>query len=415
MAEVFLSYSREDRARAEQVARGLEAAGIDVFWDNEIPPGTTWADYIEQKLGQCKALIVLWSEHSTKSQWVREEARLGRDKGVLIPAAIDKSTPPFGFGEVQAADLSQWSGAADDPNWRRFVDAVSNVARSTPRAAQNMSAPPRAQATSQPQAAWQAPAAEPKKGMPVWVWVVGAVVATIAVLAVIGSMMPDGAEQQQAAADTTTATTQQPAQPQQQQSQEGAVLLQQLQQAEMVFSQQGYQPVGQPVSGLLPNGQAWNNNVSLVAGYDYRLIGVCDQNCGDLDLALYDQNGTLVAQDQSADTRPVVGGVPSYTGNFTIQAHMFACNAPQGCYYALALYGRPAQQSSNYSKLDAILQHEHADRRRERGVRRAFGARVVDRGDQLRQALRAGAGDLFQRLPEFAFERERGAMPGNPH
>ncbi|MBP6690322.1 MAG: toll/interleukin-1 receptor domain-containing protein, partial [Hyphomonadaceae bacterium] len=81
MADVFLSYGREDTARAEQVAKGLEAAGLDVFWDNEIPPGTTWADYIESKLTQCKALIVLWSEHSTKSQWVREEARMGRDKG----------------------------------------------------------------------------------------------------------------------------------------------------------------------------------------------------------------------------------------------------------------------------------------------------------------------------------------------
>lgn len=139
MAEVFLSYSREDRARAEQVARGLEAAGVDVFWDNEIPPGTTWADYIEEKLSQCKALIVLWSQHSTKSQWVREEARMGRDKGVLIPAMIDNVQPPFGFGEVQAANLATWSGDPNDADWRRFVDAVSSVARSAPRPTASMS------------------------------------------------------------------------------------------------------------------------------------------------------------------------------------------------------------------------------------------------------------------------------------
>ena len=119
MADVFLSYAREDTARADQVAKGLAAAGLDVFWDNEIPPGTTWADYIEQKLTQSKALIVLWSENSTKSQWVREEARMGRDKGVLIPVMIDNSQPPFGFGEVQAANLSNWNGEADHPHWRR--------------------------------------------------------------------------------------------------------------------------------------------------------------------------------------------------------------------------------------------------------------------------------------------------------
>src|SRR5690606_127498 len=116
--------AREDRDRAAQMAQALEAAGLDVFWDNEIPPGTTWADFIEQKLAQCKALIVLWSQHSTTSQWVREEARMGRDKGVLIPVMIDNSNPPFGFGEVQSANLADWQGEADHPNWRRFVDAV---------------------------------------------------------------------------------------------------------------------------------------------------------------------------------------------------------------------------------------------------------------------------------------------------
>lgn len=336
MAEVFLSYSREDRARAEQVAHALEAAGIDVFWDNEIPPGTTWADYIEQKLSQCKALVVLWSQHSTKSQWVREEARLGRDKGVLIPAALDNSPPPFGFGEVQAADLSQWSGSADDPNWRRFADAVANVASAAPRPpVQNMSAPPRTHAPA-PQAAWQAPATPARKSLPAWVWVIGAVVGAVAVLAIASSLM-QGTAQQPGAADSGIQ------QQQGAQGNEGAVLMEQLRQAEAQFAQQGYQQVGQPVSGGLPTGQNWNTSVQLVAGYDYRLIGVCDQNCTDLDLALFDQNGTLLAQDQSADAHPVVGGAPAYTGGFTIQATMFACNAPQGCYYALALYGRPTQ------------------------------------------------------------------------
>ncbi|MGD9982126.1 MAG: toll/interleukin-1 receptor domain-containing protein, partial [Hyphomonadaceae bacterium] len=213
MADVFLSYSREDAARAEQVAKGLQAAGLQVFWDTEIPPGTTWADYIESKLNQCKALIVLWSEHSTKSQWVREEARMGRDKGVLIPVMIDNSQPPFGFGEVQAANLATWNGEADHPNWRRFVDAVMSVTQTAPRPSQAMpSAPPRAAA---PGPAYSAPAAaEKKSGVPVWVWVGGAVVATIVVLGIIGSMMPQ--QQQQQAFNPPAGQQQAMNQPQQQ-------------------------------------------------------------------------------------------------------------------------------------------------------------------------------------------------------
>jgi uncharacterized membrane protein YhaH (DUF805 family) len=124
MADVFISYAREDGARAEQIARALGAIGLDVFWDTEIPPGKTWADYIEEKLSQSKAMIVLWSAHSTSSQWVREEARMGRDSGKLIPAMLDGAPAPFGFGEVQSANLSNWNGAANHPDFVRFANAV---------------------------------------------------------------------------------------------------------------------------------------------------------------------------------------------------------------------------------------------------------------------------------------------------
>ncbi|MDX2276423.1 MAG: DUF805 domain-containing protein [Hyphomonadaceae bacterium] len=136
MADVFISYAREDGARAEQIARALGAMGLDVFWDTEIPPGKTWADYIEEKLSQSKAMIVLWSAHSTNSQWVREEARMGRDSGKLIPAMLDGTLAPFGFGEVQSANLSAWNGAPNHPDFVRFANAVDAKVRgpnATPR------------------------------------------------------------------------------------------------------------------------------------------------------------------------------------------------------------------------------------------------------------------------------------------
>lgn len=161
MTDVFISYAREDGAQAERIARGLEAMGLSVFWDNEIPPGQTWADYIESKLNQCAAAVVLWSEHSTKSQWVREEARMGRSK--LIPAKLDASEPPFGFGDVQAADLSAWGGDYNHPQWGRFANAVFAKARdgatpqpTRPPPAGGWQAPPQ-QHQSQQQQGWQTP------------------------------------------------------------------------------------------------------------------------------------------------------------------------------------------------------------------------------------------------------------------
>jgi uncharacterized membrane protein YhaH (DUF805 family) len=142
MADVFISYSREDRPRADQVARGLQEMGLDVFWDNEIPPGHTWADYIEEKLVNTAVVIVLWSQHSVKSQWVREEARMGREKSRLIPVLLDGTPAPFGFGEVQAADLGAWDGSTSHPDWVRFSQAAYNRARQSPPPPRPQPAPP---------------------------------------------------------------------------------------------------------------------------------------------------------------------------------------------------------------------------------------------------------------------------------
>lgn len=154
MADVFISYAREDRPRAELVTRGLQAMGLECFWDTEIPPGQTWSDYIESKLSVCKAVVVLWSAHSTGSQWVREEARMGRDKGKLIPAMLDNSPAPFGFGEVQAANLSNWRGEPNHADWMRFAGAVDAAVRgpgAPPRPAAATAPPPQPQPQAAPQ------------------------------------------------------------------------------------------------------------------------------------------------------------------------------------------------------------------------------------------------------------------------
>lgn len=340
MADVFLSYAREDSARAVQVAQGLQSAGLDVFWDNEIPPGQTWADYIEQKLTQCKALIVLWSEHSTKSQWVREEARMGRDKGVLIPVMIDASQPPFGFGEVQAANLASWNGEADHPGWKRFVDAVMHFSKAESRPQQAMaSAPPRAAAPVSQPAPQAAPAPNAKGGVPTWAWIAGAVAAVVVLLVIIGSMMPDEGTQVAGNQAQPVAGVQPPAATQEDPQ---AIILAQLQQAQAAAAQQGFQLIGQPFSGSLAQGQSWNVPASLAVGVDYRVIGVCDRDCNDLDLVLFDSAGRQVSQDTTTTNQPVVAVQPAYNDNFTIQVQMYNCSVAP-CYYALALYGRQVQ------------------------------------------------------------------------
>ena len=78
MADIFLSYAREDRAGAERIAQALAGRGYNVWWDRDIPAGPSYTQVIEQALTSAKCVLVLWSAASVASSWVQDEAREGR-------------------------------------------------------------------------------------------------------------------------------------------------------------------------------------------------------------------------------------------------------------------------------------------------------------------------------------------------
>lgn len=108
MADIFISYAREDESRIQPLVAAFEAQGWSVFWDRRIPAGQTWRDYIGSALQQARCIVVAWSEPSVASQWVAEEADEGRARKVLVPVLLDAVQAPRGFREIQAADLSAW-------------------------------------------------------------------------------------------------------------------------------------------------------------------------------------------------------------------------------------------------------------------------------------------------------------------
>ncbi len=106
MARIFLSYAREDDAWAERIAVSLEQAGHDVWWDREISAGSSFSNEIDSALQDAELVVVLWSQHSIRSNWVRDEAATGRDSGRLLPALIEAVDPPLGFRQYQAVVLT---------------------------------------------------------------------------------------------------------------------------------------------------------------------------------------------------------------------------------------------------------------------------------------------------------------------
>jgi hypothetical protein len=106
----FSSYKSEDKAKAQTIAEALEQKGYSVWWDRKIPIGKLFDEYILEKLDEAKCVVVLWSNKSIKSNWVREEAREGNDRGILFPVLMENVRPPLGFRGMQAAKLIDWDG-----------------------------------------------------------------------------------------------------------------------------------------------------------------------------------------------------------------------------------------------------------------------------------------------------------------
>ncbi len=127
MSQVFLSYKREDETRVGRIAAGLSAAGLEVWWDRGLPGGESWHANIEANLDKAGCVIVVWSAGAAapEGHYVRDEARRGLARGILVPVTIDRLKDlPLGFGEVQAIDLSRWRGDARDPFFQDLVAAV---------------------------------------------------------------------------------------------------------------------------------------------------------------------------------------------------------------------------------------------------------------------------------------------------
>ena len=128
MADVFLSYKREDSTRVRKLVAAMRHAGLDVWWDEDIPPSAPWEATIEKALADAKAVIVCWSPTSVTSENVRSEARVAREDGRLIQVFLKPCRPPLFFGERQGVNLSKWRGNADDPRVHTIAETARKIA-----------------------------------------------------------------------------------------------------------------------------------------------------------------------------------------------------------------------------------------------------------------------------------------------
>lgn len=122
MADVFISYAREDARKAEMLAEALTAEGLTVWWDHDLVGGDNYRELITDTINAASCVIVIWSEPSVASPFVKDEASRAHDRGVLLPVAIGDTQPPVGFGELQTLRFKRW--AETTAEWESLVRTV---------------------------------------------------------------------------------------------------------------------------------------------------------------------------------------------------------------------------------------------------------------------------------------------------
>jgi len=92
MADIFVSYAREDAPIVDGIARALRAGGFSVFSDRELVTGALLQEQIQREIETARLVLLVLSRHASKSRWVQHEIiaalEADRDRPVL-PLLID--------------------------------------------------------------------------------------------------------------------------------------------------------------------------------------------------------------------------------------------------------------------------------------------------------------------------------------
>jgi len=125
--DIFISYASKDRPVAQHFSEAFARNGWNVWWDRKIPAGKVFDDVISDALDTARCVVVLWSKASTNSNWVKEEANEGLQRGILVPVLIENVKIPLGFRRIQTARLSDWKGNDDDSEFNQLKESIKQI------------------------------------------------------------------------------------------------------------------------------------------------------------------------------------------------------------------------------------------------------------------------------------------------
>lgn len=114
-----------------------------------------------------------------------------------------------------------------------------------------------------------------------------------------------------------------------------------LQRAGPMLAEQGFVRDGASALGLLSTDESEQHTLPLAPGRQYAIIGVCDEDCGNLDLVLARSARQEVASDRGEGNVPLVKVTTTLAGSYSLKVLMTSCRKGP-CRYGIAVYSRAA-------------------------------------------------------------------------
>jgi formylglycine-generating enzyme required for sulfatase activity len=132
MADVFISYKRDERDAIEQVASRLRALGLTVWFDASLSAGETFNAEIDREARAAKAILVCWSPAARQSEWVNAEAMIGFEQKTLAACYVagpDNFSAPTPFNATHAEDLRAWLAAPSETHagWKSVLRRIGKL------------------------------------------------------------------------------------------------------------------------------------------------------------------------------------------------------------------------------------------------------------------------------------------------
>lgn len=124
MADIFISYVREDIDKAKLLDDALQREGWAVWRGSGVLHGASLDEENKRELQAARCVIVLWSKASMDQPLVIAETYHAMGRGTLLPVRLDDVKPPLRLRRIRTESLAGWVGDPSHPIFRKLFGVI---------------------------------------------------------------------------------------------------------------------------------------------------------------------------------------------------------------------------------------------------------------------------------------------------